>query len=148
MVTVKSTVFKRTNSASIAAAHPVMIAILVAGDCVIFALFVAIGRANHKESQSLIDLVNTAAPFVLAWFAISPWFGAFGRRGGDMTTRTRTLIRRASIAWAIACPAGLLLRALVWHQGVPVSFDVITLVFNGVLLVGWRGVASWIANRH
>jgi len=124
------------------------VAVLIVGDILAFLLFARAGHAQHHETAALGSLVVTAAPFVVAWLVCAPWLGAFGRLGSVATTRPRHLLKRTASAWIVAWPLALLLRAFWMHEGIPPVFDLIALVANGVLLLGWRGVASWLLWRH
>ena len=124
------------------------VAVLIVGDIIAFLLFARAGHAQHHETAALGSIVATAAPFVVAWLVSAPWLGAFGRLGSAATTRPRHLLRRTAIAWIVAWPLALILRAFWMHEGIPPVFDLIALVANGVLLLGWRGVASWLLWRH
>ena len=48
----------------------------------------------------------------------------------------------------MAWPLALILRAFWMRAGIPPVFDLIALVANAVLLLGWRGVASWLLWRQ
>ena len=124
------------------------VAVLVAGDIIAFLLFARAGHAQHHEATALGSLVVTAAPFVVAWLVCAPWLGAFGRLGSAATTQPRHLLKRTAIAWIVAWPLALILRAVWMRAGIPPVFDLIALVANAVLLLGWRGVASWLLWRH
>jgi Protein of unknown function (DUF3054) len=124
------------------------VAVLVAGDITAFLLFARAGHAQHHETTALGSIVATAAPFVVAWLVSAPWLGAFGRLGSAATTRPRHLLKRTVIAWIVAWPLALILRAFWMRAGIPLVFDLIALVANAVLLLGWRGVASWLLWRH
>ena len=124
------------------------VALLVVGDIIAFLLFARAGHAQHQETTALGSIVATAAPFVVAWLVCAPWLGAFGRLGSAATTRPRPLLTRTALAWIVAWPLALLLRAFWMREGVPLAFDVVALVANAVLLLGWRGVAAWLLWRH
>jgi Protein of unknown function (DUF3054) len=124
------------------------VAVLVVGDIIAFLLFAGAGHAQHQEATALSSLVATAAPFVVAWLVCAPWLGAFGRLGSAATTHPRHLLKRTAIAWIVAWPLALILRAFWMRAGIPPVFDLIALVANAVLLLGWRGVASWLLWRH
>src|SRR5262249_54183127 len=96
-----------------------------------FLVFAWIGRESHGEGGELNTVVIVAAPFVVAWLATAWWAGVY---------RSPSLGRTA-LAWLVAWPLALALRALT-GRGVPVSFDLVALVVNGVLLVGWRAAVS------
>ena len=124
------------------------VAVLVAGDIIAFLLFARAGHAQHHEATALGTIVVTAAPFVVAWLVSAPWLGAFGRLGSAATTQPRHLLKRTAIAWIVAWPLALILRAFWMRAGIPPVFDLIALVANAVLLLGWRGVASWLLWRQ
>ena len=123
------------------------VAVLAVGDVIAFLLFARAGHAQHHETEALGGILVTAAPFVVAWLVCAPWLGAFGRLGSAATTRPRHLLKRTAIAWIVAWPLALILRAFWMHAGIPPVFDLIALVANAVLLLGWRGVASWLLWR-
>ncbi|HLG62775.1 MAG TPA: DUF3054 domain-containing protein [Ktedonosporobacter sp.] len=119
------------------------IAMLVVGDAIIFLIFSAIGRRSHNEAagfDALWQIALTAAPFALGWFLVSPFVGAF-RRGLEM--QPRKMITRTTLAWTAAWPVGLLIRGLTEQRVPPLSFALITLITNMVLLVLWRGLLSF-----
>lgn len=124
------------------------VAILAVGDLVVLLVFVVLGLSNHKETASLGKIVHTAAPFVLAWFVIAPWLGAFGRLGSAATTGPRRLFARTAAAWPVAWAAALILRGLLFRDDVTVAFSVVALLINAVLLLGWRGATSWLLWRQ
>ena len=53
---------------------------LAFGDFFALFIFAAIGRSNHDEGLNVIDVLGTAAPFVVSWFSLSPFLGAFNRK--------------------------------------------------------------------
>jgi hypothetical protein len=122
-------------------------AFLAAGDALAFMLFAAIGRASHSEAaglDALLQVAETAAPFAIGWFAVAPFAGAFE---AAVTARPRGMLARTALAWLIAWPIGLVLRALMRHTGIPATFAVITLLTNLCILLGWRGIFAWLAAR-
>ena len=117
---------------------------LVAGDVLSFVFFSALGHRSHDESNSLFSVLGTAAPFVVGWLAIAPWAGAFGapseRLVGDV-------LRRSAIAWLLAWPVCLLLRALALRRGIPASFALVALTANALLLLSWRSMFALYRRR-
>ncbi len=124
------------------------VAALAVGDLIAFLLFAIIGLTNHKEDVSLSSVAATAAPFIIAWFVISPFLGAFGRQGSAATTRPVPLLRRTAVAWIVAWAVTLLLRRFAFGGDIPPAFIVVALLVNAVLLLGWRGVASALVWRR
>ena len=117
--------------------------LLVAGDLLVFLLFAALGRQSHEEGANLVQVVGTAAPFAIGWFAVAPWLGAF-----SSTAPPRAFLERTALAWLCAWPAGLLLRAIILRRGIPLSFAVVVLVTNAVFLLGWRGAYVVLHRRN
>ncbi|HXT34599.1 MAG TPA: DUF3054 domain-containing protein [Chloroflexota bacterium] len=121
------------------------LATLVAGDGLAFLLFAGLGRDQHGESGGALSVVATAAPFLVAWFVVSPRLGVFRsgwRRQGFPA------LRRVAVAWLVAWPIALLLRAALQRRGIPLSFDIVALLTNGVFLLTWRGLyLAWAGRR-
>ncbi|MBI4339901.1 MAG: DUF3054 domain-containing protein [Chloroflexi bacterium] len=117
---------------------------LVAGDLLVFLLFVVIGRADHKASLSALDVLEGMAPFALAWLLISPWMGAYRP---PATSAPRQAWWRILLA-ALACGAVALL-ARSWWYGRPMvpSFVAVALAFQSLLLVAWRAAYILVARR-
>mmetsp|Transcript_42517 Transcript_42517/g.68381 ORF Transcript_42517/g.68381 Transcript_42517/m.68381 type:complete len:275 (-) Transcript_42517:509-1333(-) len=109
---------------------------LVAGDAAAILLFAAIGRGNHGEGFAAGEVLATALPFLVGWFAAAPVAGTFGddARG----TEVGAAAAAAAKAWALGIPAGLVLRSVGKGQLPPQPFVIVTMVATGVLLVGWR----------
>jgi hypothetical protein len=97
-------------------------------------VFSIAGRQSHGEGEALRSIVIVAAPFVVAWLVVA-WFSGVYRSSS---------LRRVALAWLVAWPIALALRALT-GRGVPVSFDLVALLFCGALLLGWRAVVSRLA---
>lgn len=102
-------------------------------------LFVVVGRDTHEESQGLVDIATTAAPFLLAvvagWLLLRAW---------ETPLSTRTAVGM----WVTTVVGGLLLRRFVYGEGTALPFVVVTTAFFGLTLIGWRLVARWIATRR
>ncbi len=118
---------------------PWRIVALAAGDAASFLLFAAVGRRTHDEASglsALLQIAETALPFALGWFAISPFAGAF-RRG--KTTGPWRMLARTELAWLLAWPVALALRwAIAPDHTVPFSFALVILLANAVFLGLWR----------
>lgn len=94
-------------------------------------VFALIGRAAHDEGLSLGGWFETAWPFLaglgVGWLVVllmrdrpAPW-----------------LVRPGVVVWLATVIVGMLLRVVI-DAGTATSFIVVALVFNGLLLVGWR----------
>jgi hypothetical protein len=120
-------------------------ALLIAGDIITFVVFAAIGRRSHGEAagfEAILQVLETAAPFMIGWFVVSPFVGAFKR---EIVLQPRSMATRTALAWLLALPIGLVLRALIRNTGIPTSFAVVTFLVVLVLLGGWRTIFAWRA---
>ena len=108
-------------------------------DAFVVVAFVAIGRRNHDENPGIAGLVDTAAPFVLglvlAWVVARAWREPWSRQTG-------------LIVWVGTVAAGMVLRKFVFDEGTALSFVIVTTVFLGTFLNGWRVVARSLAGRR
>jgi hypothetical protein len=128
---------------------------LVAGDAVSFLVFAAIGRSSHGEAaglDALLQVAATAAPFALGWWLVAPFVGAYRMRQekaqGWAARLPSSFLVRTALAWVLALPVGLALRALFLQRGIPLSFAVVTFIANTILLLGWRGVFLWLVKAR
>ncbi|HLU60280.1 MAG TPA: DUF3054 domain-containing protein, partial [Pseudonocardia sp.] len=77
-------------------------ALAFVADLIAVVVFAAIGRMSHNESDSLVGLLGTAAPFLLGTFAM--W--------ATPTVRAHPVgVRAALTVWAGTVVIGLLVRA-------------------------------------
>ena len=135
MVTTKETKAKAPPEMS----NTRRIATLVVGDALTFLIFAAIGRGSHGEATGLAaipQIALTAAPFAAAWFIIAPFAGAYRR---ELTAQPRKMAIRTILAWILSWPVAMALRGIfVDHAVPPISFALITLIFNTFILLIWR----------
>jgi len=84
-------------------------------------------------------ILRTAAPFAIAlfiaWAVLRAW-------------RQPTTVRTGLLIWPIVVSVGMLLRRFVFDDGTATSFIVVTTIFLGVFLVGWRAVWTLAASRR
>ena len=136
------------RSQPISGAHDARrVAALAAGDLVAFNVVTAIGLLSHSELTGLDKLgevATIAAPFAIGWFLIAPFAGAFRE---DIAGQPRRILPRATLAWLIALPIGLLLWSLIRQKPVQPAFAVVTFLTNLIVLLGWRGVYAWLVAR-
>jgi peptidoglycan/LPS O-acetylase OafA/YrhL len=102
-------------------------------DVAIVAAFVLIGRQEHDEGTAASGFVTTAAPFLFGLAA--GWLGARAWR------RPLAVLTGVAI-WAATVLVGMFTRRVVFDDGIAFAFIVVTTLFLGVGLVGWRAVAS------
>lgn len=121
---------------------------LVAGDAVAFLVFAGLGRNQHGEASGLAALGQvalTALPFALGWFLVSPWVGSYRRAA---TNTVRRMLTRTELAWLATYPAALILRVLIApDHKMPLSFAIVILLANAIILGVWRTVFALIAGR-
>jgi Protein of unknown function (DUF3054) len=113
--------------------------LLVVGDLLCFLIFVALGLSSHKEASGFAvipQIIIVALPFVAGWFLVSPFVGAFRHK---ILAQPRSMVIRTALAWLVAWPVAMLLRGIFVDHGVPpLSFAIIVLLFNMLLLLIWR----------
>ena len=125
--------------------------VLASGDLLVLLLFAIIGRRSHSLSVADIGAdLTTAAPFIISWFLITPWFGLFRP---EVSQNWRKLVPRLLLAWVIiGCPVALLLRALWLGRaipgGIPLSFAGVALAVTTLFTLVWRlGYLGWVNQR-
>ena len=100
---------------------------IIAGviDVVAVVVFVAIGRRNHDEGTTVLNILGVAAPFLIAlgvsWLVLRTWRGPFNRASFVAT-------------WVITVFIGLVLRRLVFDRGIATSFIIVATITLGVLI--------------
>ncbi len=113
--------------------------ILVIGDLLCFLIFAALGRNTHGEASgfaAIPQIILTALPFIAGWFLVSPFVGAFRHK---ILSQPLAMAIRTALAWLIAWPVAMLLRGIFVDHGVPpLSFAMVVLLFNMLLLLIWR----------
>ena len=125
------------------------LAILIIGDVLVILSFVGIGRRSHGLAITDIgDTLFTALPFIIGWFVVTPWFGIYKAR---VCLAWKKLVPRLLLAWAIAGPLALLLRALFLGRsiftGIMPTFALIALAYIGLVALLWRLAYLWWVNR-
>jgi hypothetical protein len=131
--------------------------VLVVGDIITIIVFAIIGRSSHGEAAgpaAMLDVLGTAAPFLLGWLLVAPWLGAYRIESGSEQPLGRypVFLRRTVLAWVAAWLPSLMLRAFFLQRGIPFSFAIVTFLTNLVLLGGWRSllfaVLAWRSRRR
>ena len=114
---------------------------IVAGalDVAAVVAFVLIGRRSHEEDGGfLAETAKVAASFLIAlavgWIAARGW-------------RAPRSIRTGLVVWAVTVAVGMALRP-VFGRSVQVSFVIVTTIFLGLAIVGWRAVAGQLSSRR
>jgi hypothetical protein len=125
------------------------LALLIGGDLLVLLLFTWVGRSSHSLSGTDIFAgLATAAPFIISWFLIAPWFGLFQV---EVSQTWRKLVPRLLLVWLIGGPLAGLLRALFLGRPIPEgivpTFVVITMVIASLFMLIWRLGYIWWINR-
>ena len=122
--------------------------ILVSGDVVIFMFFAFTGRETHApgDANLIVSALPTLLTFLIVWFAIA----ALGRvYRSEVINDTRSAILRTLIAWIIAAPIAIIIRALLLSRtAIPWQFVAVTVGLVGILLLLWHGGAAWYLSRR
>ena len=111
-------------------------AVVVAGDIAVFLAFVIFGKAEH-EITFWQALLRTALPFGFVWVVGSPWFGAY--KASTLYTLS-ILAWKIPLIWLLCGLVALVGRALLTNQPLILTFVVVSIAVQGVLLISWRGV--------
>lgn len=102
-------------------------------------LFAAAGRREHGEGGAFLDVLETAAPFLIglavAWAVVRAW-----RRPASLTT--------GLAIWPITILVGMIARRQLFDRGTAPSFVIVATLFVGACLVGWRLVDRFLAGRR
>ncbi len=109
--------------------------LLAAGDVAAFLLFTLAGRLEHRMNPLAPHFFETALSFALPWLAAASAFGLFRP---SMLLRPWTMASRVTVAWAIACPVGLFVRAWLLERNVSYLFGAVTFGLMLALLLLWR----------
>jgi DUF3054 family protein len=104
----------------------------VAADVACVLAFVVIGRANHHAGETLAGVASTAWPFLAGLAA-----GELAARGWR---RPFALVPTGVAVWLGTVAGGQVLR-IVSGQGTAVAFVIVSLLFLGLFLLGWRLLA-------
>ena len=101
-------------------------------DLLVLVVFVLVGRRSHDEGNGLEGFLRVWWPFavglVVATFAAGTW-------------RAPLEWWRAIAAWLVTVAVGMTLRIAVQGREFKPSFVIVTTVFVGVGMLGWRAVA-------
>lgn len=112
-------------------------ALALAADVVAVVVFAAIGRLSHAESDDLLGLAATAAPFLLglgvAWLSPAVRTDPAGLGAG-------------AVALAGTVVLGLLVRA-GFTGSLPLSFAIVTVLSLAALLLGWRALSVAVSRQ-
>lgn len=120
--------------------------LLILGDWLVLALFVLVGQIDHGMAglAQLPHLFRTTAELALPWTVLGFLLGAF-----HYTADWREYFGRFVVAWLVAAPLALLLRAYMHGQAtIIVIFMAVTLAVGGGSLLAWRLVYFLMHRRE
>lgn len=118
------------------AIHLRNITVVVAGDIVVFVAFVLFGKVEHEVTLSQA-FFRTTLPFGIVWLSGSPWLGAYK---ASTLYNPKTTIWKIPVSWFLCGSGGLFARTLITGQPVIMSFALVAITVQGMLLLLWRGI--------
>jgi biotin transporter BioY len=99
-------------------------------DMIAIIVFAALGRQNHNESNPPLEILITAAPFMIGWSWVAWLSGALTRQPIKRWLWLTFVTNVAAVA------VGLGVRSIWLSRPIPLSFAVVTfLVITALLLV-------------
>jgi hypothetical protein len=108
------------------------------GDIAVLVVFVLVGRRSHHEDAGFTGFLRVWWPFVVglgvAWLVTGLW-------------RAPLSWSRAALAWLLTVALGMVLRIVVQGRDFKVPFTIVTLLFVGAGMLGWRAVVRWRRSR-
>lgn len=114
---------------------------LVVVDFLAILTFAYIGRSNHNEVLDVLAILNTALPFLLSWFALSPFTGSFSRAA---TSSKGGIPKGIILGWGAAMPVAIAFRGLLKGAVPPTPFIVVSLISTLALLSAYRFVYVYL----
>ncbi len=117
---------------------------LYLGDLISILLFAIIGRQSHDMSSGVAAfgaVFNTAAPFIIGWFLVAPWFGAFQPEAWQSAKNAVFTVLKAIVP---ALVVSILVRALFEGGFSPIVFYLVAGSFMLLVLVIWRLVYTLV----
>lgn len=115
-----------------------MVPIAVLGDLAVFGIFVAVGGAEHGVGYGGAAM-RTALPFAAVWFVLGPWFGAF--RVSTMTS-VRVTAWKIPLIFLVCGVIAVALRAWLFDRGVQLTFALVAVGAQVVMLLWWRAALA------
>ena len=112
---------------------------LIGGDFIVITLFVILGLSSH-DGISLEGWTRNTVPLIGAWLVIGLPLGVYRT---EIAINLTAVLQRMAIAWPIAAIIGLVARYLVVGHGLELSFIIVTILTNLVMLLAWRTVYSF-----
>ena len=113
--------------------------IAAAADLLVVVLFVVIGRRSHHEVAGVAGFLRVWWPFaaglLIAWLVAR-------------LDRAPLAWGRTVVAWLLTVAVGMALRVAVEGREFKLAFTVVTLLFLGAGMLGWRGIVRAVQARR
>jgi hypothetical protein len=97
-------------------------------------LFVVLGRRSHDEGSDVAGMLGVVAPFAIGL--------AVGWLVSPNVRRAPRSLRAGVDVWVATVVLGVLLRWFAWDRSTAFAFVVVTTLFLGFFMLGWRVVMS------
>jgi Protein of unknown function (DUF3054) len=114
--------------------RPFRPSVAVLADLAVLVLFVVVGRRSHHEDAGVAGFLRVWWPFavalVLAWSIAGLW-------------RAPLAWSRVVAAWLITVGLAMALRIAIEDREFKIAFTIVTLLFVGAGMLGWRAVVRW-----
>ena len=109
---------------------------MFAADLLVLIVFVLVGRRSHDEGNGLEGFLRVWWPFAVGLMVATVLSG---------TWRAPLEWRRAIAAWLVTVALGMTLRVAVQGREFEPTFVIVTTVFVGAGMLGWRAVVRKLA---
>jgi DUF3054 family protein len=100
-------------------------------DLLVLVVFVLVGRRSHDEGSGVEGFLRVWWPFAVGLMVATIASG---------TWRAPLEWRRAIVTWLVTVALGMTLRIAVQGRDFKPTFVIVTTVFVGAGMLGWRGV--------
>ena len=132
-----------TLTAILSRFHSPLVLVAALGDLAVFAFFVVAGRTEHGIIQDAA-FWRTALPFAAVWFLLSPWLGTFRE---STLTSVRMSAWRVPLIWLLCGVIAVVLRVWLTDRTFQLTFALVAIGVQAVMLLGWRVVLSLVSRR-
>ena len=107
-------------------------------DLLVLVIFVLVGRRSHDEGSGLEGFLRVWWPFAVGLVVATVASG---------TWRAPLEWRRAVVAWLVTVALGMTLRVAVQGREFKPTFVIVTTVFVGAGMLGWRALARRVRGK-
>jgi Protein of unknown function (DUF3054) len=104
--------------------------IAAVADLAVVVVFVVIGRRSHHEDAGFVGFLRVWWPFAIG---LGIAWAVTGLRHAPLAWR------RVAAGWLVTVGAGMILRVVVEGHDLSIAFTIVTLLFVGAGMFGWRG---------